>query len=247
MVPVPLSRELTEPLFLQQSEELSEYIQTLTVKELQKVMHISEKLAASVEDMYYDRENMTATAAVETFRGDIYSGLRALEWTDEQKSFAQTHLKILSGLYGVLRPFDGVQPYRLEAGYKLPSDEYRNLYHYWGDRIADSLPLQGSIVNVTSDEYAQLVLPFIEPSRIITPVFLTRKTAYSDPVFVVVHAKIARGAYARWLIIRGVATVDKLEDFNDLGYVYAAELSTPSQPVYVCDEFKGIGLSQRLV
>jgi len=246
MVPTPPSRELTTPVFVDQANELTDYLQELSIEQYEKVMHISEKLAKEVEDLYLERLEMPATAAVETFRGDIYSGLRALEWNDAEKTFAQTHLKLLSGLYGVLRPYDGIQPYRLELGYRLPEGPYKDLYTYWSDRIAETLPTHGPIINVTSDEYAKAVLPFLDPSRIITPVFLTQKEAGKEPVFVVVHSKIARGAYARWLIKRGIATVDGLEEFNDLGYVYSAERSSPMQPVYVCEAFGGIGLSQRL-
>lgn len=246
MVPVPPSRELTTPLFKEQADELTDYLQELTVEELQKAMHVSAKLAATVEVLYETRLEQPVSAAVETFRGDIYSGLRALEWNEAEKDFAQQHLKLLSGLYGVLRPFDGIQPYRLELGYRLPSPVYKDLYNFWGDRIAESLPMHGPIINVTSDEYAKAALPFLDPSRIITPVFLTRKVAGQEPAFVVVHTKIARGAYARWLIQRGLSTVDGLEGFNDLGYVYSVERSTPTQPVYVCEQFGGIGLSQRL-
>jgi len=246
MVPVDPSYELTTPVFEAQSIELTDYLQELSLEQYQKVMHISEKLAIEVEDLYLERLELPATAAVETFRGDIYSGLRALEWNDAEKDFAQKHLKILSGLYGVLRPFDGIRPYRLELGYRLPDGPYKNLYNFWSDKVAEALPMDGPIINVTSDEYAKVVLPFLDPSRLITPVFLTRKEAGQEPVFVVVHSKIARGAYARWIIKRGIPTTDGLEKFDDLGYAYDAERSSPKQPVYVCEQFGGIGLSQRL-
>lgn len=246
MVPVPPSREVTVPVFETQANELTDYLQELSLEHYQKSMHISEKLAVKVEDMYVERLDMPVTAAVETFRGDMYSGLRALEWNDIEKDFAQKHLKILSGLYGVLRPFDGIQPYRLELGYRLPDEPYKDLYTFWSDRVAEALFADGPIINVTSDEYAKVVLPFLDPSRIITPVFLTQKVAGKEPVFVVVHAKIARGAYARWLIQRGLSAVDGLEKFDDLGYRFDAERSSPKRPVYVCQQFGGVGLSQRL-
>lgn len=246
MVPTTPSRALTTPVFEAQANELTDYLQELSIDEYQKIMHISKKLAVEVENLYLERLEMPATAAVETFRGDIYSGLRSLEWNDTEKDFAQQHLKILSGLYGVLRPFDGIQPYRLELGYRLPEGPYKNLYNFWSDKVAEALPMDGPIINVTSDEYAKVVLPFLDPSRLITPVFLTRKVAGQEPVFVVVHSKIARGAYARWVIQRGIPTADGLEKFDDLGYVYDAGRSSPKQPVYVCEQFGGIGLSQRL-
>jgi len=246
MVPAVPSRELTTPIFEAQANELTDYLQELSLEQYQKIMHISEKLAVQVEDMYLERLDMPVAAAVESFRGDIYSGLRAVEWNEAEKDFAQKHLKILSGLYGILRPFDGIQPYRLELGYRLPEGPYKDLYKFWSDRVAEALPADGPIINVTSDEYAKVALPFLDPSRIITPVFLTQKVAGKEPVFVVVHAKIARGAYSRWLIKRGLATVDGLEKFDDLGYRFDAERSSPQQPVYVCQQFGGIGLSQRL-
>lgn len=246
MVPTLPLRELTIPLFKTEADQLTDYLQQLTVGQLQKTMHISAKLAAQVEGVYLERLEQPVSAAAEVFRGDIYSGLRALEWNDAEKEFAQKHLRILSGLYGVLRPFDGIQPYRLELGYRFPDNPYKDLYNFWSDRIAESLPTDGPIINVTSDEYAKVVLPFLDPTRIITPVFLTQKAPDAEPVFVVVHSKIARGAYARWLIKRGQATVDGLENFDDLGYEYTAERSTPRQPVYICKQFGGIGLSQRL-
>ena len=197
MLPTEPSRELSTPIFEQQANELTDYLQELTIEEYQKTMHISAKLAGEVEDLYLSRLDQPLSAAAEMFRGDIYSGLRALEWNDDEKNFAQKHLKILSGLYGVLKPFDGIQAYRLELGYRLPDPKYKDLYNYWGDQIAESLPIDGPIINVTSDEYGKAALPFLDASRIITPVFLTQKVAGQEPVFVVVHAKIARGAYAR--------------------------------------------------
>lgn len=246
MVSTKPSRALTVPVFEEQANQLTDYLQELSLEQYQKVMHISEKLAREVEDICLERLDMPVTAAVETFRGDIYSGLRALEWSEAERDFAQKHLKILSGLYGVLRPFDGIQPYRLELGYRLPEGPYKDLYKFWSDKVAEALPMDGPIINVTSDEYAKVVLPFLDPNRLITPVFLTQKEVGNEPVFVVVHTKIARGAYARWIIKRGLATVDALEEFDDLGYRFDAARSSAKQPVYVCQQFGGIGLSQRL-
>lgn len=210
-------------------------------------MHISQNVAQHTAMLSKQwAEAATLTPAVETFRGDIYSGLRALDWDANNRSFAQAHLKILSGLYGILRPFDGISPYRLEAGYRLKDEKYRDLYAYWGSRLAETLPKQGPIVNVTSAEYEKLIIPHIDTSRVITPKFLT-VNKNGEPAFVVVHAKIARGAFARWLILRGNDTAEGIEEFNDLGYEYRAELSTDAAPVFVAKHFQGIGLSQRLV
>lgn len=244
MVPTTPSCALTEPVFSGRAEELSLHVSEMQTSDIMSSMHISEKLAEGVSELYKTRSSLPLSATCEVFRGDIFSGLRALEWSNTEKDFAQNHLCFLSGLYGILRPYDAIQPYRLEAAYKLP--KVPNIYTFWGDSIAKTLPEEGSIVNLTSAEYSKLIFPYIDTSRCITPKFLTVKPGQTTPSFVAVHAKIARGAYARWLVYRGQDSTDNLEAFNDLGYAYSATLSTSHEPVYICTDFKGIGLSQRL-
>lgn len=246
MTPVGADRVVSSPEFLDRAKELQSYMANLLPTQLEKVMHISAPLAEQTAHLTQQwAKTDVLTPAVETFRGDIYSGLRALEWTDEERSFAQEHLRILSGLYGILKPYDGIAPYRLEAGYRLGGD-YANLYRFWGERLAETLPKEGPIVNVTSAEYEKLIIPHIDPLRVITPKFLSRVNG-SEPKFVAVHAKIARGALARWLVQRGEDSAEGIEEFTDLGYRFRPELSLPEAPVFVCEEFKGIGLSQRLI
>jgi cytoplasmic iron level regulating protein YaaA (DUF328/UPF0246 family) len=248
MVLTPSEAKLTQPRFMDEARALHTYVTSLALEQLQNSMHISAKLADGVQETYRSwRPSGSDSAAIETFRGDIFSGLRALEFSDADRAFAQQHLYMLSGMYGLLRPYDAVYPYRLEAGYRFPDTPYMNMYHFWGDKIARELPEDGPIVNVTSAEYDALVLPYIDATSVVTPKFLTVMPGATEPKFVAVHAKIARGAYARWLIQRGRDDADDLESFNDLGYHYDEALSTPKQPVYICRDFKGIGLSQRLV
>jgi len=247
MVPTETSYDISRPQFIDAAKELVTTIQKLSDIQLQQCMHVSPRLAQEVRTMY---EGWSAKpspySAIESFRGDIYSGLRARSFTSKQADFAQKHLVLLSGLYGVLRPYDGVYPYRLEAAYRIPLTNAKNIYDFWGSQLAETLPTDGPIINVTSGEYEKLVLPYIQKERIITPKFLSRVSGKPDPVFVAVHAKIARGAFARWLIQRGLDSADGLEEFHDLGYVYQPELSSARQPVYICDSFQGLGLSQRL-
>jgi cytoplasmic iron level regulating protein YaaA (DUF328/UPF0246 family) len=248
MMLTPTSAMLTKPRFMDEARSLHWYVQGLSDEQLQKSMHISAKLAETVRNTYkLWRPEGSSSAAIETFRGDIFSGLRALDFNDVQRSFAQQHLCLLSGMYGLLKPYDAVYPYRLEAGYKFPDPPYTNMYEFWSDRIAGVIPTDGPIINVTSAEYDALVLPYVAKDRVITPKFLTVMPNASEPKFVAVHAKIARGAYARWLIMRGRDDAKDLDEFNDLGYVYDSGESTEHNPVYICRDFKGIGLSQRLV
>lgn len=246
MVETPTEAPLTTPRFMKEAAELRKYVQTLSDTDLKKSMHISEKLSGAVKSLFDDWKTTGLSAAAECFRGDIYSGLRALDFSADERSFAQEHLYILSGMYGLLRPYDAVSPYRLEAGYRFPDEPYRNIYSFWAEKIAAQLPSEGPVINVTSAEYDTLVMPYIDSDRVITPRFLTIMPGKTEPKFVAVHAKIARGAYARWLIQRGREAADSLQEFTELGYVYDAEASTQHQPVYICRDFQGIGLSQRL-
>ncbi len=208
-------------------------------------MHISPTKQDLVHSMYAAlNETVKAQlAAVESFRGDIYSGLRALDFTPAERQYAQEHLYILSGLYGILRPYDAILPYRLEAAYRIPDTPFDNLYAFWKDDIAAILTKNTTIINLMSKEYEKLVTPYL-PQRIIRPRFLTVHPKTKKPTLVAVHLKIARGAYARWLIKNQVHDFDPTQ-FDDLGYHYDAQLSEQDVPTYVCDTFGGLGLSQR--
>jgi uncharacterized protein len=245
MVTTPTIHSLSQPLFFDKSQQLAEYIESLSSEQIRAIMKISQKLSLTVGQIH--QRWLTSphlSAAVECFRGDIYSGLRAFDWTENDKKFAQDHLKILSGLYGMLRPYDAVAPYRLEAAYRFPATKFSSIYNFWNNEIAQSIN-SNSIVNLSSQEYSKLVLPYVPKNTVIvSPRFLTQNSN-GETTFIVVHAKIARGAFARWLIKNKVKDIHLLKTFNDLNYAYNDALSTPSQPVYVCKEFKCIGLSQR--
>jgi cytoplasmic iron level regulating protein YaaA (DUF328/UPF0246 family) len=185
--------------------------------------------------------------AVESFLGDIYSGLQVSSFSTADRTYATRHLRILSGLYGILRPYDGISPYRLEMGCRLPEKKYANLYRFWDGAVAEQLPTTGPIVNLAAMEYSKVVLDHVDPARVITPRFLTVNPKTGVPAFVAVHAKIARGAFARWLIIGRVKpTAGALADFADLGYRFDPSASSPREPCFVCEDFEGKGLSIRL-
>lgn len=240
--------KLRSPQLLDKAAELAKYIQSLSATELAKAMQISpvlgQKTAAQFADWSSDPNQQSC--ALDTFVGDMYSGLQVASFTAADRAYADTSLRILSGLYGVIRPLDGIMPYRLEMAYRLPSSTFGNLYNFWGDTVAKTLPSAGPIINASSVEYTRLVTPFVDQARIITPQFLTISQKTGEPTFVVVHAKIARGAFAHWLITQRIESVSSLPDFNELGYSYSAELSRRDAPAYVAREFGGLGLSVRL-
>jgi uncharacterized protein len=237
------------PVLLDRAAELVAYLRTLSREQLARIMSVSTDLAARTEEQYaqWSDKPERQTPAVATFVGDIYSGLQIDSFTAADRAYADTHLRVLSGLYGLLRPFDGISPYRLEMGYRLPPGRYANLYRFWGDSIAEQLPARGWIVNLAAGEYSKTVLPYVDAGRVVTPKFLTVDPVSAQPKFIVVHAKIARGAFARWLIgSRVTDATEAIRQFRDLGYRYDEGLSTPSEPTFVCQEFGGKGLSVRL-
>lgn len=239
---------LREPALIEKTKRLAGYVSTLTPKQLASAMHISAVLAQKTHHMLagWDANPARQSPTIDSFIGDIYSGLRADTLTQEDRDYADAHLRILSGLYGILRPYDGISPYRLEMGYTLPSAPYKNLYVFWGEDIAKTLPQEGIVVNLASVEYSRTVTQYIRPDRIVAPKFLTKDQKSGEPTFVVVHAKIARGAFARWLITSRTTDPSRFQEFADIGYRFSQALSTPQEPVYVCEQFEGKGLSMRL-
>lgn len=236
------------PALLDKAQELIDFLRTLKPAQLAKIMTISTELAARTAEQYAQwsvaQEDQSPAAA--TFVGDIYSGLRVDSFTTADRKHAEAHLRILSGLYGILRPFDGISPYRLEMGCRLPPGHYASLYRFWGASVAEQLPSRGRIVNLAADEFSKVVSKHVDPERLVTPKFLTVDPKTGQPKFIVVHAKIARGAFARWLITARIEDVDDVQSFAEIGYEHEPKLSTPGQPAFVCREFGGKGLSVRL-
>ncbi len=245
-IPKQPRQPLGVPQLLAQANTLADIWKHASIEEVESLMKISAKKATEVSEMYekWSDDLELQVPAIDVFVGDIYSGLQVQTWSDEDRAYAHEHLLILSGLYGALRACDGALPYRLEMAYKLPDGQ--NLYKFWGDSIASLLPVDTKyIMNLSAVEYTKAVLPFTSLS-VITPKFLTVSQKTGEPIFVTVHAKIARGAFARWLVQSKIQDLTSLEDFSDLGYCYDKSLSTDYQPVFVCKEFGGIGLSVRL-
>jgi cytoplasmic iron level regulating protein YaaA (DUF328/UPF0246 family) len=240
------AKSLGTPQLLDQAKQLVAQYRGLSLVKFADIMKISTKKSSDVHLMYgrWSAHSARQAPAIDVFIGDIYSGLQVQTWSYRDRIYAHKHLLILSGLYGAVRACDGIMPYRLEMAYPLPKGG--SLYGFWGDRIAKIVPTDTTfIINLSSVEYTKAVLPYID-TPVITPKFLTVSPKTGEPTFVTVHAKIARGAFARWLIQNKVEKLDELKEFNDLGYKYDPATSTLEQPVFVCKQFKGLGLSVRL-
>lgn len=233
------------PPLLDTAVSVAQYMQTLTPEQIAAAMKVSPALAQKTHAVWQSwQEKRYTLPAIDAFQGDMYSGLQAQTFSESDRSYAQEHFLILSGLYGVVRALDNVHPYRLEMGYRFTDDPFKSMYDFWGATVVNTLPSGRPILNLSVPEYTKTILPALT-DKVISPLFLTFTPGDSKPRSVVVHAKIARGAFARWVIKNRIETSDQLKEFSELGYHYNETLSTPTQPVYVTKKFQGLGLSVR--
>lgn len=229
--------EPTRPAFQAQADELARVAQGLSVDDLQNLMKISENLAKLNRDRFSDFGEMQDKPAALAFAGDTYQGLEAASLDDDEMMWAQDHFRILSGLYGLLRPLDAIQPYRLEMGSRLKTAKGKTLYDYWGDTIARALNEQAQaieaevLINCASQEYFGAVDLSALNLRIVTPVFMEEKPG--GPKIVSFYAKRARGAMARYIIQRRLTDPEALTEFDTGGYRYVPDISEPDKPVFV--------------
>lgn len=243
---LPKGMDLSKPELLSAAKNIAEYLKTLSPKDIKEIMKISESLAVEVKKTINNWDSPNKGAAMFSFRGDVYSGLQVNSFGRQDIEYANEHLRILSGLYGILKPLDAVSPYRLEMGYKLPSKEYGDLYRFWSEKIFKAVKTNEKVINLTSAEYGKVIIPKLEKSLVISPVFYTYNPKTKKNTNVAVHSKIARGAFAHWLIKNRADDSTDLSKFNEIGYRYDAKLSKPDFPVFICKEFGGKGLSTRL-
>lgn len=237
----PVEIEPTEPQFPDDALRLAKTMRNLTLKDLRGLMGISEDLAKLNRDRFraYEAEpsDDRVKPAALAFAGDTYKGLEAGSMSDDALRWAQDRLRILSGLYGLLRPLDAIQPYRLEMGSRLKTRRGKNLYDYWGDQLAKELNrLAGEVetdtlLNCASQEYFGAVDREALGLRVVTPVFLEDKGGKRSVVSF--YAKQARGAMARFVAENRIEDAEGLRDFDTGGYRYDAEASEEDKPVFV--------------
>jgi cytoplasmic iron level regulating protein YaaA (DUF328/UPF0246 family) len=234
----------TIPLFLRESALLIKELRRLQPKELSDLMGISSKLAELNFERYNQwREPFTlsnAKQAVLAFNGDVYEGLNVSTYSTDDLSFAQEHLVILSGLYGLLRPLDLIQPYRLEMGTRLSTARGDNLYHFWNDLLTDTLnkllikQKDNTVINLASHEYFRAVNVKNLSGRVITPVFKdSKKGRYKVISF---FAKNARGLMTSFIIKNKLSNINDIKEFNCNGYSYNKPLSSDTELVFTREE-----------
>lgn len=234
------SVETTQPTFGKEALSLAKTARQLGIKDLQKLMDISPDLARLNRDRFRDYatepDGDALRPAALAFAGDTYMGLEAATLSEDDMRWAQDHLRILSGLYGVLRPLDQIQAYRLEMGSRLKTRRGKNLYEYWGKDISKALNMQAeaaqteTLVNCASQEYFGAVDQKALKLQVVTPQFMEVKNGQAK--IVSFFAKKARGAMARYIVQNRLNDASALQDFDLGGYSYQADASTPDTPVF---------------
>ncbi len=227
----------TQPVFPERTRELVAEAAKLTSGELEKLMKISPNLAKLNQQRFSDFGSQDRKPAAFAFAGDTFQGLEAATLDADALRWAQDHLRILSGLYGILRPLDEIEPYRLEMGSRLKTEHGKNLYEYWGSALALELSAQAktthstAVVNCASHEYFQAVDTRSLSVPVISPVFM--ESTEKGPKIISFYAKRARGAMARFVVSNRIATPAALCDFDAGGYRYEPNLSSENKPVFL--------------
>jgi cytoplasmic iron level regulating protein YaaA (DUF328/UPF0246 family) len=239
-----LTRRATKPRFMTDSAELVSQLRKFPVGRLEKLMSISGNLAQLNHDRFAEWEEeatrSNARPALLAFTGDVYQGMDLARWSQDDFETAQKRIRILSGLYGVLRPLDLMQPYRLEMGTKLANARGRNLYDFWGDTLTRSinadLRKSGSnhVVNLASNEYFSAIKPDQLKGDLVTPVFKDEKNGQFK--IISFFAKKARGMMADFVVRNGVTDPSELKKFKTAGYRFSKRDSDASTLVFLRKE-----------
>lgn len=240
----PITSEYTQPQFLEQAQILIDTLRPKSPAEIAALMHLSDKLALLNVERYhhwnppFSPEN--AKQAVLAFNGDVYEGLNACSLTKDELDWVQKHVRILSGLYGVLRPLDLIQPYRLEMGTRLKTSKAADLYAYWRKIITTHLDHELDktsdriIINCASTEYSTAVDFKQLKARVITPIFKDEKNG--EYKIISFYAKQARGLFARFAATTSHTNIEDLKNFNLNGYQLNPEQSTADNWVFLRNE-----------
>jgi cytoplasmic iron level regulating protein YaaA (DUF328/UPF0246 family) len=231
--------KFTQPRQVTDSLDLISILREKSPEDLGQLMSISDKLSSLNYDRFQafssDFSKTNAKQAIDAFKGDVYNGIDAPSLSPEDLDFAQQHVRMLSGLYGVLRPLDLIQPYRLEMGTQLRNPRGKNLYEFWGSRISEVLNKDEAdvIINLASNEYFKGIDKGALNARIIDIVFKENKN--NKLKVIGIYAKRARGLMIRYMIDNRIEAPELLKQFNTEGYQFSEELSSDSSFVFTRD------------
>jgi len=238
----PTYKEFSQPELLDDAQQLINTILPYTPSDVASLMKLSDKLStlnvSRYQEWQKEHNDENSRPAVYTFMGDVYTGLDAYSLNESDMKYAQDSLRILSGLYGLLKPLDLMQAYRLEMGTRLKNERGTNLYQFWGDIIVNklnaSLKKDELLVNLASNEYFKAVNTKELKSTLISPNFLDEKNGQFKVISF--YAKKARGLMARYLIENRCETLEELKQFDLAGYRYDPSQSTKNTPIFIRPE-----------
>lgn len=230
-------RNLTDPVFFEKTKQIFEELKKLKPWEIESLMKVNEKIALQAFLDIQDFEDGERSAAITTYDGLVFQNIGAADFTGWDMKYAQKHVRVLSGMYGVLRPTDAIHPYRLEMGCKVKV-EGKNLYQFWGDEIYKELyRKQDVILNLASEEYAKTVRKHLDrPDRFVDVEFLTMRGGKLRTI--VAWAKMARGQMVRHIVKNRIDRPEDIKDFDWDGYEYEPSLSTESKYVFIRRDLK---------
>ena len=233
----------TVPRQLVQSQQLIDTARQLSPEDIAKLMKISEKLSLLNWQRYLDFEQPfhleNAKQALLAFKGDVYGGIDSDNYTSDDFSFAQKHLRILSGLYGALKPLDLIQPYRLEMGTQLKNSQGKNLYEFWDTQVTELLnqdfaddpePL---LINLASNEYFKVIKAKVLNAKVLNLAFKENKAGTYKTIGI--HAKRARGLMTNFIIKSRLTDAEQIKSFNEANYVFNESLSSDKEWVFSRD------------
>jgi cytoplasmic iron level regulating protein YaaA (DUF328/UPF0246 family) len=230
--PMPIAVRATQPLFLSESRELRGALKKLSVGDIQTLMNVSQPLATAVRQKFMVTSPLKP--ALWAYVGDVYKGFQAPTLSGDDALWAQQHLLIPSGLYGLLRPFDEISTYRLEMKAPLAIDKFHNLYEFWANKLGNYMEANadGQVLVLSSQEYAKSITPYLSSTtRIVTPAFIDRKPSGVESQ-VAIYNKMMRGVMARWIVDEQIDTLEDITAFTGHEYAYSPERSTPNKPVF---------------
>lgn len=239
--PQEFVKEFTQPQFMDAAEILMDKIRELSLYELAKLLNVNSKLAQINVDRHFNWQRpftlKNAKQTIFVFNGEVFHGLNAITLSPDKLVYLQSHLRILSGLYGILRPFDLIQPYRLDVSTRLKTDAGNNLYAFWGNRITEALNIAikasgGSqvLLNLASQEYIKSIYRKNLKAPVIDFEFLEYKDIEYKPL--VMYIKKARGLMVRYVIENEIENLEDLKGFSTEGYWYNSRLSTEQKLVF---------------
>lgn len=240
----PTTSVYSQPEFLNDSAELIDQLKTLSPSDVSSLMSISDKLGVLNSNRFIDWQlpftSDNSKQALLSFKGDVYEGMDTASLSPDDLAWANEHLRILSGLYGLLKPLDLIQPYRLEMGTKFNNGRGKNLYEFWGNKITDMLNQELAeqkspvLINLASNEYFKSVKPKLLNAQVITPVFKDWKNdKYKIISF---YAKKARGMMSAYIVKNRLESPSDIKQFNTSGYAFSAEQSTEKEWVFLRKE-----------